>query len=113
VAALLTAQGLRDFAVSAGGDVVTRGRARPDDCWRVGIQHPTISGAVAKVVAGTDLAIATSAPMHAATTSSTRTPAGPGRRALGHDHGPSLATADAYATAAFAMGRNGRPGRRA
>jgi len=108
VAALLTAQGLRDFAVSAGGDVVTRGRARPDDCWRVGIQHPTISGAVAKVVAGTELAIATSGTYargdHIVDPHTGRPPVGVLSVTI---TGPSLATADAYATAAYAMGRNG------
>jgi thiamine biosynthesis lipoprotein len=42
VSALLTKLGARNYAVNAGGDVIVRGRARPDDCWRVGIQHPTI-----------------------------------------------------------------------
>ena len=34
--------------------------ALPDDCWRVGIQHPTMSDKLAKVVVANDLAIATS-----------------------------------------------------
>jgi thiamine biosynthesis lipoprotein len=108
VVATLERRGLRDFAVSAGGDVALRGRGLPDDCWRVGIQHPTIGDKVARVIEARDLAIATS-----------------GSYARGdhifdpHTHqpvagvqsvtitGPDLATADAFATAAFAMGARG------
>ena len=59
VVAMLEQDGLRDFAVSAGGDVVVRGRAVPDTGWRVGIQHPEISDKLARVVLAHDLAIAT------------------------------------------------------
>jgi FAD:protein FMN transferase len=108
VAALLGAAGLRDFAVSAGGDVVVRGRAAPDDCWRVGIQHPEIAGSVAKVVAGNDLAIATSGAYargdHVIDPHTGRSPIGVLSVTI---TGPALAVADAYATAAFAMGVSG------
>jgi thiamine biosynthesis lipoprotein len=108
VAALLEAAGLRDFAVSAGGDVVTRGRALPDDCWRVGIQHPEIADRVAKVVVATDLAIATSGAYargdHVIDPHTGLAPAGVLSVTI---TGPVLATADAYATAAFAMGTGG------
>src|SRR5262245_22117191 len=97
-AAILDRADLRNFAINAGGDIRARGR------WRIGIQHPLQRQAVASVVEGEDLAVATS-----------------GAHARG-DHvrdphtglassgilsvtvtGPELATADAYATAAFAM----------
>lgn len=108
VSALLEQAGLRDFAVSAGGDVVTRGRARPDDCWRVGIQHPEIADKLAKVVVANDLAIATSGAYargdHVIDPHTGLAPAGVLSVTI---TGPVLATADAYATAAFAMGTDG------
>jgi len=52
---LLDEAGLRNYAVSAGGDMLVRGRAIPDDCWRVGIQHPLELDKVAKVVITNDL----------------------------------------------------------
>jgi FAD:protein FMN transferase len=108
VAAFLADAGLRDYAVSAGGDVVVRGRALPDDCWRVGIQHPEVEDKLAKVVVGNDLAIATSGTYargdHVLDPHTRRPPAGVLSVTI---TGPELATADAYATAAFAMGLNG------
>ena len=108
VAALLEDAGCRDFSVNAGGDVVTRGRALPDSCWRVGIQHPQIADKLARVVIARDLAIATSGAYargdHVLDPHSGRAPAGVLSVTI---TGPVLATADAYATAAFAMGVNG------
>jgi FAD:protein FMN transferase len=108
VAAILTGAGARDYAVSAGGDVITRGRGTPDACWRVGIQHPTISDKVAKVVIANDLAIATSGAYargdHVVDPHTRRPPVGVLSVTI---TGPELATADAYATAAFAMGTDG------
>ena len=108
VAAILTGAGVRNFVVSAGGDVITRGRGLPDTCWRVGIQHPRVSDKVAKVVVAHDLAIATSGAYargdHVIDPHTRRPPSGVLSVTI---TGPELATADAYATAAFAMGRNG------
>lgn len=108
VAEQITAAGMRNFAVSAGGDIVVRGRGRPDDYWRVGIQHPTIGDRVAKVVIATDLAIATSGTYargeHVIDPHTGRPPAGVLSVTI---TGPVLAIADAYATAAFAMGERG------
>ncbi|MDQ1448221.1 MAG: FAD:protein transferase [Actinomycetota bacterium] len=103
---LLRAAGASCFFVNAGGDVITGGH--PSDsqaAWRVGIQHPWERDRVAAVVAVADAAVATS-----------------GRYERG-DHvvdprsglpakdlasvtviGPDLAVADAYATAAIALG---------
>jgi FAD:protein FMN transferase len=108
VAALLDSAGIRDYAISAGGDVIVRGRGLPDESWRVGIQHPTIGDKVAKVVEGNDLAIATSGAYargdHVLDPHTRRPPAGVLSVTI---TGAELATADAYATAAFAMGANG------
>ena len=110
VASILDAAGARDYAVNAGGDVRVRGRGIPDDCWRVGIQHPTMRDKLAKVVVANDLAIATSgayARGNHVLDPHTRQP--PGGVLSVTITGPDLATADAYATAAFAMGVQGPP----
>ena len=104
-AAILDEAELRHFAVNAGGDVVLSGRALPDDCWRVGIQHPLERDRIAKVVEATDLAVATSGAYargdHVFDPHTRRPPEGILSVTI---TGPVLATADAYATAAFAMG---------
>ena len=108
VADLLAECEARNFAINAGGDVIVRGRGIPDDCWRVGIQHPAIGDKVAAVVVASDLAIATSGAYargdHIIDPHTGLPPAGVLSVTI---TGPSLATADAYATAAFAMGAAG------
>ena len=107
-ATMLTNAGIANFSINAGGDVLTRGVPEPNREWKVGIQHPTQRTAVAAVVTGTDLAVATS-----------------GRYERG-DHiinprtgepvtefvsmtvvGDDLARADGYATAAMVLGDSG------
>jgi thiamine biosynthesis lipoprotein len=107
-AAILDEAGLRNYCVNAGGDMLVRGRAIPDDVWRVGIQHPLELDKVAKVVVTNDLAVATSGAYargdHVLDPHTRRPPDGVLSVTI---TGPVLATADAYATAAFAMGRAG------
>jgi thiamine biosynthesis lipoprotein len=109
-AELLESAGLRNFAINAGGDIRLLGRALPDSAWRVGIQHPLERGEVVAVVTGDDLAIATSG-----TYARGEHIVDP-HRGLPPDRilsvtvtGPLLGTADAYATAAFAMGPHRAP----
>jgi thiamine biosynthesis lipoprotein len=102
-AALLEAAGARRFLVDAGGDVVVRGGP-----WRVGIRHPRRRDRLAAVLALRDGAVATSGAYergpHIVDPRTGRPPAG----ALSVTVvGPDLGTADAYATAAFAMGLRG------
>lgn len=102
-AVLLSAAGARRFCVNAGGDVVVRGGP-----WRVGVQHPRCRDQLAAVLSLTDAAVATSGAYergeHIVDPLTGRPPAGTlAVTVLGHD----LATADAYATAAFAMGERG------
>jgi len=98
-AAILDRAGSSDYAINAGGDVRTRGR------WRIGIQHPFESQAVAKVVEGDDLAIATSGAYERGEhVRDPHTGAAPAGILSVTVTGPDLATADAYATAAYAMG---------
>ncbi len=104
----LRAAGAKNFSITAGGDVVVRGCPDGESGWRVGIQHPWERDRVAAVLGVVDLAVATS-----------------GRYERG-DHvfdprtglparglsavtviGTDLALADAYATAALALGNQG------
>jgi thiamine biosynthesis lipoprotein len=107
-AAILRTAGLRDFAIGAGGDIRLFGGALPDERWRVGIQHPLERQRIAAVVKGMDLAVATSGAYargeHVLDPHTRRPPSGVLSVTI---TGPDLATADAYATAAFAMGRAG------
>jgi thiamine biosynthesis lipoprotein len=102
-AAILDEAGLGDYAIDAGGDLRVRGRRR-----RVGIQHPLVADAVAAVVETSDAAIATSGAYnrgaHVLDPHTRRAPDGVLSVTV---VGPELATADAYATAAFAMGAAG------
>jgi thiamine biosynthesis lipoprotein len=94
----LHAAGVRDFCLGAGGDLVVRGAAP----WRVGIQHPEDRTALAAVVELRVGAVATSGDYER------------GAHIVGRGGvrsvtvvGPDLGTADAYSTAAFAMGPGG------
>lgn len=104
-AAILDAAGARNYALNAGGDIRLSGRAVPAWRWRIGIQHPSEPDAVARVIETGDLAIATSGEyargQHVVDPHTRRPPGGIVSVTV---TGPELATADAYATAAFAMG---------
>jgi FAD:protein FMN transferase len=104
----LTAAGATRFCINAGGDVVARGRPAPDRLWRVGVRHPEALDQLAAVVAVEDLAVATSGEYergaHIVDPHTGRPPSGLLSVTV---VGPELATADAYATAAFAMGADG------
>ena len=107
VARLWTA-GARNFCINAGGDVVAYGRPAPGRRWRVGIRHPDDLERVAAVLAVEDRAVATSGEYergaHIRDPHTGRAPEGLLSVTV---VGPDLATADAYATAAFAMGADG------
>lgn len=107
-AALLDQMGIHNYSVNAAGDLRLSGRAVPAFEWRVGIQHPFESDKLAGIVAICNGAVATSGAYER------------GEHVLDpHTHtpptgvlsvtitGPDLATADAFATAAFAMGLAG------
>jgi thiamine biosynthesis lipoprotein len=89
-------------------DMRLRGGALPDEVWRIGIQHPLQRDRLAAAVEGTELAIATSGAYargdHVLDPHTGRAPRGVLSVTI---TGPDLATADAYATAAFAMGLEG------
>jgi thiamine biosynthesis lipoprotein len=104
----LAAAGAESFCINAGGDVVARGRPSPDRLWRVGIRHPEALDRLAAVVAVEDLAVATSGEYergaHILDPHTGRAPTGLLSVTI---VGPDPGTADAYATAAFAMGADG------
>jgi FAD:protein FMN transferase len=89
--------------INAGGDIATRGGP-----WRIGIRHPLERSRLAAVLEGSDLAVATSGEYerghHIVDPHTGRPPKGLLSVTI---VGPDLATADAYATAAFAMGADG------
>lgn len=107
-AAILERAGAANFAINAGGDIAVRGGALPDLHWRIGIEHPRRRDAVAEVVELTDAAVATSGSYargeHVLDPHTGRPPEGLLSVTV---VGPDLGTADAYATAAFAMGARG------
>jgi thiamine biosynthesis lipoprotein len=105
---ILDEGGLRNYAVSAAGDMRVRGGALPDAAWRIGIQHPRLRDQVAAVIETRELAVATSGEyargQHVLDPHRAAPPSGVLSVTI---TGPDLATADAYATAAFAMGERG------
>lgn len=101
--ALLEAAGARRFCIDAGGDVLVRGGP-----WRVGVRHPLRRDALCAALALTDAAVATSGGYERGAHILDPVGGGPARGVLSVTVvGRSLATADAYATAAFAMGERG------
>ena len=91
-----------EACVNAGGDLRVKGR------WRVGIQHPRERDKVATVIAAEDVGVATTGAYergeHVLDPHTGRPPRGVLQVTI---VGPDLGLADAYATAAFAMGTEG------
>jgi thiamine biosynthesis lipoprotein len=107
-ARMLADDGARNLCVHAGGDVRVRGERAPGRPWRVGVRHPHRRDRVAAVLRARDLAIATSgAYERGAHIVDPRTGVPPAGVLSVTVLGPDLGTADAYATAAFAMGADG------
>jgi thiamine biosynthesis lipoprotein len=104
-ATIITEAGSTAHTVNGGGDVQCVGGRPAGDPWRLGISDPFRPGALALVVAGRDFAIATSGiaerGAHIMNPVTALPAAGLASITI---LGPSLTTADAYATAAFAMG---------
>jgi thiamine biosynthesis lipoprotein len=105
---MLEAAGARNFCINGGGDIVVRGEPSPDAAWRVGIRHPLEADKLAAVLAVRGGAVATSGAYergdHVLDPFTGRPPKGVLSITV---VGPSLTYADAYATAAFAMGPTG------
>jgi FAD:protein FMN transferase len=105
---LLRAEGIRDFCLNAGGDVVAAGEPEPGRPWSVGVRHPDLPNEVCAVFAVRDRAVATSGTYERGAhiiDGRTGRPAGElvSLTVIADD----LTVADATSTAAFAMGREG------
>nr|BFE63116.1 FAD:protein FMN transferase [Dactylosporangium thailandense] len=104
----LLEEGSANHCLNAGGDIFVRGAPRGRERWRVGVRHPWEPLAVAWVLEVTDTAVATSGTyergLHVLNPF-TGAPASELRSVT--VVGPELGTADAYATAALAMGLPG------
>lgn len=102
---LLEDAGARNYAINAGGDLLLRGHPPEHDGWRVGIQHPRLRDRVAMVLSVTDAGVATSGLYERGDHIVDPHTSGRSDDVLSVTIiGPNLAAADAYATAAFAMG---------
>jgi FAD:protein FMN transferase len=102
---MLVERGSANHCINAGGDIRLRGEPEPGRPWHAGIAHPLVPGGITVIVAGKDLAVATSGTAER------------GQHVIDpHDRlpvaalasvtvvGPELTLTDAYATAAVAMG---------
>ena len=108
-AALLEKAGARNFCINAGGDVLTRGAPEPGAPWKIGLRHPDEADKVTGVVSAHDGCIATSGTYERGKHIVNPQTGEPTAKELQSVSvfGPSLALADAYSTAVFAMGRAG------
>lgn len=108
-ARILRDAGIRNFFVDAGGDVQAEGLNEDGEVWRAGIRNPFAGNEIIKAVYLKDRGIATSG--NYARGEHIYNPKHPGERTGAIVSitviGPNVLDADRYATAAFAMGRNG------
>ena len=106
--AALDSLGSDVWSINAGGDVLVRGAPQGESGWRIGIQHPLQRESLAAVVELRDMAIATSGAYergnHVRNPHTDQPPSGLLSVSV---VGPDIALADAFATTAFAMGREG------
>jgi len=104
----LAAAGSTNHCLNAGGDIAVRGGPRPGEPWRIGIRHPFQPLAVCWILAVSDAAVATSGTYERGGHVLDPHTGQPAQdlcsvTVVGQD----LGTADAYATAAVAMGLKG------
>jgi FAD:protein FMN transferase len=111
-ARMLTHKGIENFYVEAGGDIQASGKNLRGRDWRVGIRSPFNADKMVKVLVPRGRGVATSGTYFRG-----QHIYDPHRRATGSNAatdiisltviGPDVLEADRYATAAFAMGRDG------
>ncbi len=108
-AELLRRGGAQNFFVDAGGDVQVSGRNAEGESWRVGIRNPFEPVEIVKAVSLTDCGIATSGTyIRGNHIYNPRDDADPLAEIVSLTIiGPDVCEADRFATAAFAMGRQG------
>jgi thiamine biosynthesis lipoprotein len=108
-AKLLEAKGFSNFYVDAGGDIQAAGHNAAGAKWRVGIRHPFQQSEIVKVLAISNLGVATSGTyLRGQHIYNPKAPAEPLTEIVSLTViGPDVYEADRMATAAFAMGRKG------
>jgi thiamine biosynthesis lipoprotein len=106
--ARLAEAGSLNHCVNAGGDIRARGVSGTGAAWRVGIRHPWEADKLSWVLTLKDQAVATSGTYERGDHVFNPRTGGPARGLRSVTVvGPDLAMADAYATAALAMGEAG------
>jgi thiamine biosynthesis lipoprotein len=105
---VLRARGARNFSLNLGGDVICAGEAAPGVPWRVGVRHPCGADVIALILGIRDRAVATSGFYERGNhVVDARTGRASGDWRSITVLASDLATADAIATAALAMGGPG------
>jgi thiamine biosynthesis lipoprotein len=107
---LLRRNGIGDFAINAGGDVITAGRPDPGGpgAWQIGIQHPWQRDKVAMVLATNDAGVATSGRYERGDHIIDPRTGAPATGLMSVTVvADDLALADGYATAALVLGAEG------
>ena len=105
-AEMMSARGVENFCINAGGDIAIRGESSRGEPWRIGVRHPDHSDLSAAVITGSGrLAVATSATYERGAHIIDPTTGEPtADLASVTIIGPDLTFADAYATTVFVMG---------
>ena len=108
-ARLIETAGCRNYCVEAGGDLQCRGRNEQGQLWRVGIRNPFEATQIVKVLAPGDCGVATSGAYVRGRHIYDPHTARPATEDIASITvvGPDIYEADRFATAAFAMGRDG------
>jgi len=108
-AKLLLERGIENFYIDAGGDIQVHGVNAEGEPWRVGIRNPFNRDEIIKIIAVSQAGVATSGT--AIRGQHIYNPRLPGRPLSEIKSltvvGPDIYEADRFATAAFAMGRQG------
>jgi thiamine biosynthesis lipoprotein len=100
--------GASNFAINAGGDVITAGGPRSGERWRVGIRHPWQRDKVAMVLEVSDVGVATSGRYERGDHIIDPRTGQPARGLMSVTVvAEDLALADGYATAALVLGEDG------
>ncbi len=104
---ILKNNGFKNFYIDAGGDIETFGKNQNGEPWQIGIRNPFKIAEVVKVVKGDDKGIATSG--NYVHNDHIYNPKGAAPKDVTSLTviGPNIYEADRFATAAFAMGRDG------
>jgi len=105
---ILERRGYHNYFIDAGGDAQTRGLREDGTPWRVGIRHPVQRDKVVRVILASDVAVATSGNYEKGDHIVDPHTGRPAVELVSFTVvGPDILQADAYATAGFAMGKDG------